>query len=293
MKINFEQDQTGFFRVDPLPTQNELAAYYSSEYYQNPHGTYREEYSPEEIEHKRIRCDFLFRVATESMSVPGAFLDVGCGEGFLLDTFSSRGWAALGLDFSSFGIKRFNSHLTPSFVEGDIYNSLKYLNDKGEKFSCINLGNVLEHVLDPLVLLRSIDALLHESGILIVTVPNDFSRLQLLLEKAGAITHKYWVTVPDHLNYFTHESLRSLVSKSGLIPREVYADFPIEWFLANDSSNYTKDAELGKFAHSARVILDSFITSQNDFASVKMFWAAMARIGQGRTISLLCQKSIK
>lgn len=291
MAINFDKDKSGFLRVNPLPSKEDLAAYYSSDYYQNPHGTYSDAYSPEEISHKKIRCGFLFRVATETLSESGTFLDVGCGEGFLMDAFSARGWDVLGLDFSSFGVSRFNPHLQSSFVEGDIYESLANLRKRDQKFDCVNLGNVLEHVLDPLELLISIGALLTSRGTLVITVPNDFSGLQLYLEEVGDISRRYWVNVPDHLNYFTYESLWSLVLDAGLSPLEVYADFPIEWFLANESSNYGKNSEVGKFAHAARVKLDSFITNQNDFALVKNFWSAFARIGQGRTVTLLARKS--
>ncbi|CAN2169669.1 Methyltransferase domain containing protein [Candidatus Nanopelagicaceae bacterium] len=208
-----------------------------------------------------------------------------------MDAFSAQGWDVLGLDFSSFGITRFNPHLLRYFVEGDIYDSCESLTEKHKKFDCVNLGNVLEHVLDPLGLLKSLDELLTENGILVITVPNDFSELQLFLENMGDIARRYWVNVPDHLNYFTYESLWSLVSEAGLVPLEVFADFPIEWFLANESSNYEKNSEVGKSAHSARVKLDSFITNRDDFTSVKNFWSALAHIGQGRTVTLLSKKS--
>lgn len=291
MAINFEKDKSGFLRVNPLPSKGDLAAFYSSDYYQNPHGTYSEAYSQVEVAHKKIRCSFLFRVATETLRESGKFLDVGCGEGYFLDAFSAQGWDVLGLDFSSFGITRFNPHLLRHFVEGDIYDSCESLKEKHEKFDCVNLGNVLEHVLDPLGLLKSLNELLTENGILVITVPNDFSELQLFLENMGDIARRYWVNVPDHLNYFTYESLWSLVSEAGLVPLEVFADFPIEWFLANESSNYEKNSEVGKSAHSARVKLDSFITNRDDFTSVKNFWSALAHIGQGRTVTLLSKKS--
>jgi SAM-dependent methyltransferase len=286
----FERDQAGFLRVTPLPDKSDLAAYYASDYYQNPHGTYSQEYSAEEIEHKRIRCNFIFRVATESFDESGSFLDVGCGEGFLLDSFQSRGWKSLGLDFSRFGIEKFNPHLVSSFIEGDIYDSLDLYKSQKIEFDCVNLGNVLEHVLDPLALLNSIAFLLSKKGVLVITVPNDFSQLQLMLAEIGAIADRYWIKIPDHLNYFSYQSLWSLVSQSGLVPIDVFADFPIEWFLANESSNYSKNKAVGTFAHSARVKLDSFITDQEDFEAVKNFWSAMAKVGQGRTITLLCQK---
>jgi hypothetical protein len=54
----FKLDKCGFLRVDPAPSPHDLNDYYSSVYYQNPHGTYELDYSDEELLHKEIRNSF-------------------------------------------------------------------------------------------------------------------------------------------------------------------------------------------------------------------------------------------
>lgn len=293
MKINFVKEPSGYLRVNPLPSVTELAEYYASDYYQNPHGTYNSTYTSQELEHKRIRNEFLFCVFTTGLTYPetSKFLDVGCGEGFLLTTFAEKGWDVLGLDFSAFGVEKFNPHLEGSLIVGDIYNSLDSLISKGSKFDCINLGNVLEHVIDPISLLKNLKKLMHSNSILAVTVPNDFSRLQIHLHESKAIEKQYWIAVPDHLNYFNYKSLRETAAQAGLNSIDVLADFPIEWYLANENSNYSRNPTAGKAAHIARITLDSLIISDHEFDDVKNFWSAMARVGQGRVITLVCKSS--
>ena len=289
MEYKFLREATGYLRIDPLPTVADLSEYYSSDYYQNPHGTYSSDYTPSELRHKRIRNEFLFKVSTELVEKDSQrrFLDVGCGEGFLIDTFNSNGWSTLGLDFSAFGVAKFNSHLVSNLIVGDVYNSINQLVMNESKFDCINLGNILEHVLNPMDLIATIKRLMGHGSSILITVPNDFSPLQSLLKESKLIQKDYWVAPPDHLNYFSHLSLIRIAQVCGLVPQQVYADFPIEWFLFNENSNYQLDPTLGKSAHRARVALDSFITSDTNFEMVKNFWAALANIGQGRNISLL------
>jgi len=293
MKYNFVKESSGYVRIDPLPSATELADYYSSDYYQNPHGTYSSTYTPQELRHKGIRNEFLFRVFTIGMTFDerSKFLDVGCGEGFLLSTFEEKGWDTLGLDFSAFGVGKFNPHLTERLIVGDIYQSLDLLISQKKKFDCINLGNVLEHVLDPVSLLINLRQLMHSTSVLAITVPNDFSRLQVYLHESKSIEKQYWIAVPDHLNYFSYKSLQETAGLAGLNSVDVLADFPIEWFLANENSNYSINPKAGKAAHFARTALDSLITSENEFDDVKNFWSAMARVGQGRVVTLVCKSS--
>jgi len=48
-------------------------------------------------------------------------------------------------------------------------------------FDAINMGEVLEHIPDPLVLLKLIHDKLNENGIDCIVFPNDFSPLRLIL----------------------------------------------------------------------------------------------------------------
>ncbi len=192
----------------------------------------------------------------------------------------------MGLDFSDFGTNKFNPHLVSRFIKGDIYKNLRNLQGDSKRFDVINLGNVLEHVLDPVELLRDLRELLKPSGLLLVTVPNDFSKLHQALLLAEHIDSPFWITPPDHLHYFTLDSLENLCSAVGLDPLDSIADFPIDWFLANPNSNYVKDSSLGPSAHSSRVFMENLINGLGGSVALN-FWREMSRLGMGRTVTSL------
>jgi 2-polyprenyl-3-methyl-5-hydroxy-6-metoxy-1,4-benzoquinol methylase len=55
----------------------------------------------------------------------------------------------------------------------------------GRAFDCVNFGNVLEHVREPVRLLNAARRMLKPGGLLRVAVPNDFSRVQKALLARG------------------------------------------------------------------------------------------------------------
>jgi hypothetical protein len=131
---------------------------------------------------------------------------------------------------------------------------------------------------------------MNPNSVILITVPNDFSKVQEELFERGLVEKQYWVAIPDHLNYFSATSLNALATEAGFEVSDIFADFPIEWFLFNDSSNYSSEPTKGKGAHLARVMIDSLITSQQDFKAVKNFWSSLAGIGHGRVITAVCKK---
>ena len=62
----------------------------------------------------------------------------------------------------------------------------------------------------------------------------------------------WWIAVPDHVNYFDVESLCALTRTLGFEPVDVQADFPMELFLLMGLS-YVGDPELGAACHEYRV----------------------------------------
>ena len=65
------------------------------------------------------------------------------------------------------------------------------LSENEEKFDLIWLGNVLEHVLDPVDLLLKLRRLVTPLSIVIVTVPNDGNEYQEMLLEEGAIAIRF------------------------------------------------------------------------------------------------------
>jgi 2-polyprenyl-3-methyl-5-hydroxy-6-metoxy-1,4-benzoquinol methylase len=156
------------------------------------------------------------------------FLDVGCGEGFVLKIFKDSGWEIMGVDYSTHGIKTKNPELESFIIQGDVYEELRSLKEKDCKFNVIFLGNILEHVLDPSALIDQLKRLLEKNGLLVITVPNDFSDLQKFLLSNNLVNEEYWIGYPDHLNYFNLDNLSKLLSDKNLPVIDQFSDFPLD-----------------------------------------------------------------
>src|SRR5690606_1488856 len=130
-------------------------------------------YSAEELLYKNNKIAQKAEILFREIKSPGRLLDVGCGEGFVLAYFQKHGWSVRGIDYSDFGIKNFNPDLVANFEKGDIYTIIDKMIKDEDKFDVLWLGNVLEHVPDPVKLLLDLRKLLSVNGSLVITVPND------------------------------------------------------------------------------------------------------------------------
>lgn len=276
---------------DQMPTQEYLNDYYSSKYYQNPQGTYQTNYSKQEEDQRNLRIqlfeEFVEIRIKDSMQSEKSFLDVGCGEGFFLSHFKSLGWRISGIDFSVHGVRENNPDLESFITQGDIYLSLQNLKVSNLKYDLIFLGNVLEHVLNPVELIDILVHLLNSGGLLCVTVPNDFSDLQEHFIKDGVVARPYWLNFPDHLNYFSLDTLEKFLRDRNLKVLDHFCDFPIEWYLENPNSNYVNDPSKGKAAHLSRVVLDQMINAHSNKEAKLAFWRSLAELGFGRAITVI------
>jgi hypothetical protein len=140
------------------------------------------------------------------------------------------------------------------------------------------------HVLDPVVLFGQLKACMTPEGVCAVTVPNDGSPWQEHLLAAGALPRRFWIAIPDHISYFTADSLRRLGEATGWACRRVIAEFPIDWFLANPAANYVKDPSKGPGAHATRIAVDAVLSHQ-PMARVLDLLESLAAVGMGRQLT--------
>lgn len=131
----------------------------------------------------------------------GPVLDVGCGDGFMLEHLKNKGIQAYGVDHSAVAIEQCH---TKGF---DVYDSFEHL--PKIQFSCALLLDVLEHTYDPGSLLRSVPC-----DTIIITVPNFCSlpaRIQVLLGRVPENNSPK----KGHVYWFTWKVLKALVHKNG------------------------------------------------------------------------------
>ena len=290
VEYSLKEHEVGFFQLDPLPSEKELNEYYQEMYYQNPQvATYQKGYSSEELNLNAIQYEMTKKVWSSQTKEPiQSVLDIGCGEGFFLNEFDKRGVAIAGNDYSTEGIRAFNPHLENKIFFGAAEGDIEERKKKNQEFDIINLGNVLEHVLDPVKLLSDVRPLLADNGLFRVVVPNDASSFQQLL-RARDVAEYEWFHPLDHISYFSFETLPKLVKHCGYDIVEMLGDFPIELFLLNEASNYIINKETGKFAHQARVLTSNHIYDQGLEAYLQ--WSRGLAAGQiGRVIVCFIRK---
>ena len=282
-----KKTEYGFFKLKNLPEQNELKTYYSKKYYQKSKGAYDKNYSSQEKQFLVNKIDQKYRIVKEFLDTDEprhSLLDIGCGEGWAMRYFHQKGWKVQGLDYSDYGLRLFNPHLSNHLIKGDIYENLNYLIHRKRKFDLIWLTNVLEHVLEPEKLVQDLKRLCMNRGILLIQVPNDFSDLQMFLIDRAFIKSPFWIVTPDHISYFSKDSLVALLESFGWNTCKLISDFPIDFNLFNEKTNYVKDMSVGRSVHLARVEIENYL-HRHDPERTNKLYELMAEMGIGRQIS--------
>jgi len=154
-----------------------------------------------------LRLRHLVRVQHPD-AAPIRLMDFGCGDGEMLATAKVLGMDAIGIDISatrSHAARGAGALVLPDLATFDAKG--------GGKLHAVVLSQVLEHVSDPVGLLRAIVPRMVPGGVLFVAVPNcsgltvprdfdGFHRLQPL----------------EHINAFTPRTLRETVARAGFHP---------------------------------------------------------------------------
>jgi 2-polyprenyl-3-methyl-5-hydroxy-6-metoxy-1,4-benzoquinol methylase len=132
----------------------------------------------------------------------GAILDVGCSSGAFLFQLKQRfpgAYQVLGTDVSGPPLDYAESRGVP-VIRGDFLDQ----DFQGKQFDAITFWAVLEHLFEPRRFLEKAHSLLKPGGVSFVLVPNMKSLAVRLLGS------RYRYIYPQHLNYFTENSLRRM-----------------------------------------------------------------------------------
>ena len=170
-------------------------------------------FEPKNFQNSLIQCRVrLDRV--EAFARGGTILDIGCGIGLFLREAKFRGWHVHGIDVSPFAVSYARQELGLETVKQMDVENLDYDHDS---MDAVTLYHVIEHVISPRSLLESIRGILKKGGLLFIEAPDISSRRA---RRAG-LNWKY-IKVPEHLNYFSAETLSRLLEETGfgLLRRE-------------------------------------------------------------------------
>lgn len=136
----------------------------------------------------------------------GRLLDFGCGNGAYLKLMADRGWKVVGVDVSTSAVERIRAQFGFTVHNG----TLPHIDLEPESFDVITMWHVLEHVHDPLTVLREARQLLVPGGKIVIAVPNIDS---LPFRWFGR--HWFGLDLPRHLTHFTPTSISQILQRAG------------------------------------------------------------------------------
>jgi SAM-dependent methyltransferase len=154
---------------------------------------------------------------TRLFSHPGAALEIGCGAGLMLEAFRELGWQVMGIERN----EAMAEHARSTYGLHVVSTGIAEL-PRAPTFDLIIMFHVLEHLADPLTMLRECAARLTPAGRVVLAVPNAESWQARF---AGVV----WphLDPPRHLIHFSPESLESALQKAGMRTREFSFVSPI------------------------------------------------------------------
>lgn len=278
----------GFRHAVPLPDPAALEAEYAEAYYRDAKPTYLADAGADQGWAQLVQNDRLDAIARALGRAPGAprgtLIEFGSGPGFFLDAATAKGWTAIGIE---------PSRQAAAFAQGrglTVHN--RTLADAAAHglpaADAVAATNVLEHLADPAGALRIACDLLKPGGVLCLTVPNDFSPLQIAA-RDGRGHAPWWIAPPHHLNYFDFDSLEALLVRLGLRPVERLTSFPMEAFLLM-GDDYVADPALGRACHAKRMNFDLAFEAAGIGEVRRRLYGALAAAGLGREATVIAVK---
>jgi len=152
-------------------------------------------------------------------------LDVGAADGLLSRHLTAAGWRVTGIERDP-ELARAGALHCEHIIVADLDREVP---DPGEEFALIVYGDILEHLREPLAVLRALNRRLARDGRVIVSVPNVAHLWVRLCLLAGRFDYAdRGILDRTHLRFFTRRSLRALLAEAGLHPvRESATPVPL------------------------------------------------------------------
>ena len=282
-----------FIHVIPVSSNEELDLFYNNEYYQK--------IKPDFISKNEGEMDYWNLIFDEKLATieklisqkSKRILDIGSGPGFFLRRAKRRGWDVVGVEPSPLASDYANKqkiHTIQKFFHEVTPNEIG-------RFDAMHTFDVLEHVNNPIDIIKKAYSLLKKGGIIVVEVPNDFNPLQKLVQKKLK-KKEWWITLShnsknsayiQHLNYFNFSSISDLIKRVGfkIIIKE--STFPLELFLLM-GQDYVKNPKIGKKIHLARIQFEKNFEKRKEVQLKRTIYQKLAEIGIGRTAIIYAKK---
>lgn len=283
----------------PLPDPAALARYYTEQFYQVDKPDYVQRYQQDrewwqKCVHGPILqfcADSLQRNSLEAEQV--RFLDIGAGPGIALDVARQRfGWQTWGIEphkglCESLWQRGHTMH--HGTLETFPIGLLLFPFDDHARVHVAMLYETLEHQICPEETLLRVWELLEPGGILVVVVPSDWNKLQLAAcQKLGL--PRWWISVPQHLWYFSPATLKLLLRRTGFQILDCRSTFPMEKFLLEEGHCYVGNDSIGRACHQERVGYELEAVRTGKWLQLEQEYRYNLTQRIGRELVFICRK---
>jgi O-antigen biosynthesis protein len=144
-------------------------------------------------------------------------LEVGCSTGYFTKILAERGCSVVGIEIDC-DAARTAEQWADRVVVGNIDDGDVWDEVKDESFDVVVLGDVLEHLRDPLGSLRQAARKLKPSGFVVTSLPNvAHGDVRIGLMQGQFRYRPTGLLDRTHLRFFTLESIRDLLKEAGLV----------------------------------------------------------------------------
>lgn len=286
------EDDYGFRRLSPVPSNAAIEEFYDEQYYDLVQEGKRgpdisrlmQGGAPADAQRSWQEATLYADVCDALAShAPGKrVLEIGCGTGDLLLHLADADFAVSGVEIAK-AAADFASARDLDVHHGSFED---YAKQEGmqESLDAVLLMNVLEQTRDPIDVIRCCERVLAPGGALIIRSGNEFNALQ---EAACESLQKrqWWVSTPDQINYFSFESLAKLLEGEGFEVADSLSDFPMEMFLLM-GDDYVDTPGVGKECHERRVKFEMALSPETR----RHIYRSFASAGIGRCMFLVATK---
>jgi ubiquinone/menaquinone biosynthesis C-methylase UbiE len=137
----------------------------------------------------------------------GRLLDMGCGPGLFLAEAQKMGWDVEGVEISEWAVRHAREKMNIKNISEGGLTALPTITENS--FDVITCFDLIEHLVEPHKLLEELARILKPGGLLVITTPWFGSWLSRVM---GG---RWFSIMPEHLHYFSCDSLQQLLGKSG------------------------------------------------------------------------------
>jgi SAM-dependent methyltransferase len=189
----------GLVSLDPLPTPSDLAAHHERSYRDGGYASFA---AAEDVR-AAIARDRL--AAVRAIAPAGPWLDVGCSTGSFVEVAARDGFAAEGLEVSSVAVAAARER---GLV---VHHGAVESYEPPGPLAVVTAFDVIEHLPDPVAFVRRVRHWLRPDGVIVLTLPNVASPTARAMGRQW-----FYYAPPDHVHYFTPETIRRLLGRAGL-----------------------------------------------------------------------------